>query len=207
LPDAALPPDAAAVPRDAAADAVSPRDAAPVTVVAVGPELLHVTPTLLLKKGASAVFYRSGNYAHGKPVGFIVPPQDTASGPTRLVPGTKAGIAKLVVMATARSTGKPQPITLYGVRSTHCDDASEVPMNVMNASASCGGGKDQSILILTIPEPANATVPADVYAGSVRIAGTGENGKLLVADLFFDYEITIAREDTGTKLDTGGHGP
>lgn len=206
--DAAVLPDAAAIPGDAAA---IPGDAAPAVVpapvVAVSPELLHVTPTLVLKKGASAVFFRSGNYAHGTPVGFTVPFQGTASGPRSLVTGTKAGIAKLVVMATARSTGKPQPITLYGVRSTHCGDASDVPMNVMNASASCGGAKDQSILIVTIPEPANATVPADVYTGSVRIVATGEGGKPLVADLMVDYDITIARDDTGTPLDAGGQGP
>jgi hypothetical protein len=203
--DAAVLPDAAAIPGDAAPDAAPA--VVPAPVVAVSPELLHVTPTLVMKKGASAVFFRSGNYAHGTPVGFTVPFQGTASGPRSLVTGTKAGIAKLVLMATARSTGKPQPIMLYGVRSTHCGDASEVPMNVMNASASCGGGKDQSILIVTIPEPANATVPADVYTGSVRIVATVENGKPLVADVMFDYDITIARDDPGTQLDAGGQGP
>jgi hypothetical protein len=149
---------------------------------------------LTLKKGAATIFFRSGNYGHGAPVGFMVPPQDLARGPDSLVSGTKPGAAKLVVMTKARSTGKPQELTLDGIRSTHCGD---VPMNAMNGSASCGGGKDQSILILILREADNATVPADVYTGSLRITAQEENGKLPVADLSFEYEITIQREDAG----------
>ena len=197
--DASLP--VTAPPPDAEPPAVQP--APPATAPAPGAVAeaarFHVTPVLTLKKGASATFFRSGNYGHGVPVGFMVPPQDMAHGPDSLVPGTKPGAAKLVVVSKARSTGKPQELTLDGIRSTHCG---EVPMNVMNASASCGGGKDQSILILIIREADNATVPADVYTGSVRITAREENGKPLVADLSFEYAITIQREDAGDRTGT-----
>jgi hypothetical protein len=190
-----------APPADAEAPAVQP--APPTTLPApgavTGPTRLHVTPVLTLKKGAAAIFFRSANYGHGVPVGFVVPPQDMAHGPDRLVPGIKAGAAKLVVVTKARSTGKPQELTLDGIRSTHCGD---VPMNVMNASASCGGGKDQSILILSIRSADNATVPADVYTGNVRITAQEGNGKPLVADLSFAYEIRIQREDAGDRPGT-----
>src|SRR5262249_13826637 len=155
-------------------------------------------PMLTLKKGASAIVYRSDDYGHGTPVGFIVPRQDAAHGPDSLVSGTKPGTAKLVLVAKARSTGKSQELKLDGVRSTHCGNVS---MNAMNASASCGGGKDQSILILSIREADNATVPADVYAGSLQITAKEENDKPLVADLVFDYEITIQRGDTSEPSD------
>ena len=159
---------------------------------------------LTLKKGASAIVYRSANYGRGAPVGFIVPPQDTARGPDSLVPSTKPGAAKLVLVTKAKSTGKPQELQLDGIRSTHCGD---VPMNAMNASASCGGGKDQSILLLILREADNTSVPADVYAGSLRIAAKEENGNSLVADLFFDYEITIQRGDAGAQPDPSRPAP
>ena len=72
-------------------------------------------------------------------------------------------------------------------------------MNVMNASVSCGGGKEQSVLILFIREEDNATVPPDMYTGSLRIAAKEDNGKPVVEELFFDYEITIQREAAGNK--------
>ncbi len=80
-------------------------------------------------------------------------------------------------------------------------------MNAMNASASCGGGKDQSILLLILREADNTSVPADVYAGNLRIAAKEENGKPLVADLFFDYEIAIQRGDAGAQPDPGRPAP
>jgi hypothetical protein len=136
------------------------------------------------------------NYGHGKPVGFIVPKQDTASGPDKLVTGTNPGSAKLVLSTQAKSTKLTQKLQLNGIRSTHC---ANVPMHVMNASLTCGGGKDQSILILTISEAGNTTVPADIYTGRLRIAPTG--GSLPLAELVFDYEITIKHEDPGGKTD------
>ena len=209
-PGVATPPPAAVTPSPAADASVpvampapSP-GSAPSPAVVTGPARFQVTPVLTLQKGASAIFYRSGNYGHGTPVGFMVFPQDTARGPESLVPGTKPGAAKLVLVTKARSTGKPQELKLDGIRSTHCGD---VPMHVMNASASCGGGKEQSILILILREPDNATVPADVYTGSVRIVAKEENGKPLVADLFFDYEITIQRGDAGGQPDQSRPAP
>jgi len=205
-PDAAVPsPDAAVPPADTAVpppDAAVPHpDAAAPPVVATGSELLHLTAVLTLKKGATAPLFRSRNYGLGTPVGFIIPPQDTVRGPARLVTGTKPGAAKLLLSGTARSTGKPQQLELQGIRSTHCG---EVPMNVINGSATCGGGKDQSILILTIGEAANATVPPDVYTGSLRIEARGGNTK--PSELAFDYEITIERDVADGKTEPGGQG-
>jgi CHAT domain len=198
-PDAAVPPpDAAVLPPDAAAP---PPDAAAAPVVATGPELLHLTLVFTLKKGATATLFRSRNYGLGTPVGFLIPPQDTVRGPAKLVTGTKPGAAKLLLSGTARSTGKPQSLELQGIRSTHCGD---VPMNVLNGSATCGGGKNQSILMLTIGEAGNATVPPDVYTGSLRIEARGGNTK--PSELVFDYEITIERDLAGAKTEPGGQG-
>jgi len=171
--------------------------------VVTGPALLHVTPVLTLKQGELATFYQSENYGHGRPVGFIVPQQDTANGPTLLVSGSKPGAAKLTVVARAQSTGKEQQLTLKGSRSSHCE---KVPMNVMNGSASCRGG-EQSILILTIAEGDNVTVPTGVYAGSLRIEAKEGNGRPLVKALSFDYQVTIEHEDAGVPAGSGGPEP
>ncbi|HEX2690688.1 MAG TPA: M57 family metalloprotease [Kofleriaceae bacterium] len=158
------------------------------------PPVVQVKMALTLKQHVQGMFYNHQYKSHGlgKEVGFIVPRQNTASGPESLVP-TPAGAAKLVVVAKGKTTGKQQNITLNGIHDqigSHCK-AGGVAGVPMNALLSCGARKAQSLLSMYIQWADNDKVPPGVYVGSFRIEAKEENDKPSVDALMFDYEITV----------------
>jgi hypothetical protein len=122
-------------------------------------------------------------------VGFVIPPQPNATGPTRMAWSGDREPAKIIVSARNKSSGAMERLTFRGSRPNRCGK------HPMNYAVGCQDTTALNVLELSILESDNWSVEPGVYVGSFRVRAQGWHDKSFSEDLHFDFEITIKSRD------------